>query len=148
MKKLLFSCLCFAVLVTAGCNTVDRRIKEKSAAYNSLAQDAQARVRQGVIAIGDSTDVVYIAMGWPDDIREKTTASERETTWIYNNYWQEYEGSRMVGFHRRVFYNPGSGIYRTYYEPVHADVYRDRIEERTRVIFKDGKVTAVEQMKN
>jgi hypothetical protein len=30
---------------------------------------------------------------------------------------------------------------------VHADVYRDRAEEVARVVFKDGKVTSIEQVK-
>jgi hypothetical protein len=137
-----------ALVAFAGCSTIEKRIEEKSSVFASLDPQTQGRLQQGIVAVGDTTDMVYIALGRPDEIREKTTADSDLSAWIYNNYWQEYEGSRLVGFQRRVFYNPATRTYRSYYEPVHVDVYRDRTEERTRVTFKDGKVTVIEQAKD
>jgi hypothetical protein len=37
--------------------------------------------------------------------------------------------------------------YRVYYRPVFADTYVTEKEERIRVVFKDGKVSVIEQTK-
>ena len=148
MKTLsILAALGFALLVSS-CSTVDNRIKEKSAVFASLDPQAQARLKQGMIDVGYTMDMVYIALGKPDEVRDKTTAKGRETTWIFKNYWQEYQGSAVVGYHRYVYYDPTAKAYRVYYEPVRTEVYRERTEERTRVSFVDGHVTAIEQAKD
>ncbi len=134
-------------LLAAGCSTVKSRIEEKAAVFNSLDPQAQSKLRQGMIDIGYTGDMVYIAMGRPDQTKEMRTNDGVETTWIYNEYWQEYEGTRFVGYRRHVYYDPTVRAYRYYYEPVHADIYRDRVEQKTRVLFKNGKVAAIEQLK-
>lgn len=146
MKKLLIATL-LLVFGVAGCNSVNSRIDEKSAVFNSLDPQTQARLRQGLIDVGYTEDMVYIAMGKPDQRKEVTTANGHETTWIYKNYWEEYEGSHVVGYHRFVYYDPLLRAYRVYYEPRRADVYQPREEDRTRVQFKDGHVTSIESAK-
>lgn len=146
MKTLLLFTLT-ALLALTGCNTVKNRIEEKSAVFNALDPQTQARLRQGLIDVGYTEDMVYIAMGRPDERKEVSTAEGHETTWIYKNYWQEYEGSRVVGYHRYVYFDPQLRTYRVYFEPVRADLYRDREEDHTRVQFKDGHVAAIESAK-
>ncbi|PTY08637.1 hypothetical protein DB347_03410 [Opitutaceae bacterium EW11] len=148
MKTVALLSLALAFLGLVGCSTVHSRIEEKAAVFNSLDPQTQARIRQGLVDIGYTEDMVYIAMGRPDETKEHMTAKGRETTWIYNSYWQEYEGSRLVGFHRVIYFDKVARAYRVFYEPVRAEMYSDRVEERTRVMFKDGKVTAIEQAKN
>jgi hypothetical protein len=131
--------------LAAGCSTVKSRINEKSAVFNSLAPQTQERLRQGVIDVGDSEEMVYIALGAPDERRNKTTAEGRETTWIYNTYWEEYEGSRTIGYRRHVYYDRSAKAYRVYLQPVSTELYSAHEEEKTRVIFKNGKVQAIEQ---
>jgi len=148
MKKLIFITLAAVALTLAGCNTVKSRIEEKSAVFNSLDPQTQSRIRQGLIDVGYTTDMVYIAMGNPSEVKETVTSKGRETTWIYNSYWQEYEGSRLVGYHRVVYFDPHARAYRVFFEPVRADLYSNRVEERTRVNFKDGHVTSIEALKD
>lgn len=148
MKKLIFFILAAVTLGLGGCNTVRTRIEEKSAIFNSLDPQTQARIRQGIVDVGYTTDMVYIAMGKPDEIKDRTTAEGRETTWIYNSYWQEYQGSRLVGYRRFVYFDPHTRAYRVYFEPVRAELYQDRVEERTRIHFKDGHVTSIEAAKD
>ena len=147
MKRILVL-IAAGVLALTGCSTVKSRIEEKQALFNSLDPQAQARIRQGLIDVGYTTDMVYIALGKPDEVKERTTGEGNETTWIYNAYWQEYEGSRMVGYHRRIYYDRVARAYRVFYEPVRAEFYSDHVEERTRVNFRDGHVTAIEQVKD
>lgn len=147
MKTPLALISCVAALMLAGCSTVQSRIEEKSAVFNALPAETQSRIQQGLIDVGYTPDMVYIAMGKADRVVERSTGEGSETVWIYNDYYQEYEGSHFAGYRRSVYYDPRIRAYRVYYQPVHADVYRDRAEEVARVVFKDGKVTSIEQVK-
>jgi hypothetical protein len=147
MKNLLTLLTCIVALVLAGCSTVQSRIEEKSAVFNALPAETQSRIQQGLVDVGYTQEMVYIAMGKADKVVERSTGSGEETVWVYNSYYQEYQGSQFAGYRRSVYYDTRIKAYRVFYEPVHADVYRDRVEEVARVIFKDGKVSSIEQVK-
>ncbi|HEY0946363.1 MAG TPA: hypothetical protein VGD81_13890 [Opitutaceae bacterium] len=134
-------------LVAAGCSTFESRSKEKSYVFNTLDPATRARLKERNIVVGDTMDMVYIALGAPDEKREKVERAGTETVWIYNAYWQEYQGEALLGYRRVVFFDRRSKTYRVYYEPVRESVYSQHEEERIRVNFKDGKVTVVEQAK-
>ncbi len=138
---------CLAALVLAGCSTVQSRIEEKATVFNALPPEQQANIRQGLVDVGYTQDMVYIAMGRADRVVERSTGEGSQTVWIYNSYYQEYQGSAFAGYRRSVYFDPRIRAYRVYYTPVHADVYRDRVEEVARVVFKDGKVASIEQVK-
>jgi hypothetical protein len=133
--------------VLAGCSTFERRAEEKSATFNQLDDATRQRLKERDITIGDTQDMVYIALGVPDEKRDRISMDGSETTWIYNAYWQEYQGQALVGYRRHVVFDPGSRRYRVYYTPVEQSVYAEREEERIRVTFNSGKVTSVEQVK-
>lgn len=134
-------------LVLAGCSTVQSRIEEKSAVFNALPSETQSRIQQGLVDVGYTQDMVYIAMGKADRVMERATESGVETVWIYNNYYQQYEGSAFAGYRRTVYYDQRIKAYRVYYEPIRTDFYSERTEEVARVVFKDGKVASIEQVK-
>jgi hypothetical protein len=146
MKTPLLLLICLAALL-AGCSTVTRRIEQKSTFFNSLDPQTQTRLKQSIINVGDTPDMVYIALGRADRVREKATEKGHDLTWIYTMHWQEYEGPHFVGYRRHAYFERGTREWRVYYEPVRADVYREREEEYFRVVFHDGKVTAIEQTK-
>jgi hypothetical protein len=146
LKKILF----FAglLLALAGCSTIDSRIREKQDVFNRLDPQTQAKIRQGVVEIGYTEDLVYVALGRPDAQRQKVTTKGDETTWIYKTYYEQYEGVAQVGYRRVVVFDPGSHYYHVYYEPVSTPVYSEREEDNIRVTFVDGKVTTIEQNKS
>lgn len=144
--RLTFLLVC-ALGTLAGCNTFERRSREKATVYNTLDPNTQQRLKRGEIAVGDTTDLVYIALGNPDERRGSTTAEGEVMTWVYNVYWQEYAGTAQLGYRRIVVYDPGLKRYVIYYEPVRTDVYRNRVEERIRIEFRDGRVRSIEQTK-
>ncbi len=146
MKLTLLPLLCLIALM-AGCSTVNSRIEEKSSVFNTLAPETQTRLKQSIIKIGDTTDMVYIAVGAPDRILETTTAEGVDLIWSYNAYTQEYEGRRCIGYRRCSYYDSYAKTWRIYDEPLHTDMYRDRVEEYMRVIFRADKVTTIEQIK-
>jgi hypothetical protein len=101
----------------------------------------------GRIEVGFSTDLVYMSHGAPDERLTTTSATGTEETWIYNSYSQEYLGSALVGYRRYVVIDPKTRQPIVYFEPVYDSIYRERVEERIRIIFKGGKVEAIEQVK-
>lgn len=148
MQRLLPFLLSVAALGLAGCSTIDKRIAEKSAAFATYPAEIQASLRQGLVEIGYTPDQVYIALGKPDDKRERITAQGREVTWIYHSYEEDYRGTALVGSRRLIAYDPVRKRNYVYWEPAVVDVYRGRIDERIRISFQDGKVTVIEQAKD
>ena len=92
--------------------------------------------------------MVYLALGAPDQKRESLRADGSTVTWIYNTYYTRYDGTAMMGYHRRVSFDPHLKTYRVYYRRVINDVYREEKEERIRIVFKDGKASVIEQAKD
>jgi hypothetical protein len=131
-----------------GCQTVDDRIKEKPEVFASVDPATQDKIRQGIIELGYTEDMVYLALGKPDQKRESLTSNGRTTTWVYNTYYERYDGTRFAGYYRSLYYDPYLRAYRVYYRPQYADVYAQEKEERIRVVFTNGKVTTLEQAKD
>ena len=131
-----------------GCQSVESRIKEKPEVYAGLDVETQYKIQQGIIDLGFTPDMVYLALGEPSEKRETRTENARTLTWIYNTYYDRYEGSQMVGYHRRVYYDPLLRSYRIHYRPAFADTYREETEERIRIVFTNGKATVIEQAKD
>ena len=143
-KILFFAAL---LLALAGCNTIDHRISEKQAVFNRLDPQVQDKIRQGIVEIRYTQDMVYIALGPPDARHEKVTAKGGETTWIYKTYYEQYEGMEHVGYRRIAFFDPADHDYHVYYEPVSEPIYSEHEEDSIRVTFVNGKVTTIEQNK-
>jgi hypothetical protein len=145
LKKIAF----FAVilLALAGCNTIDNRISEKQDVFNRLDPQTQDKIRQGIVNIGYTEDMVYIALGPPDERHEKVTAKGDETIWTYKTYYEQFEGVEHVGYRRVVFFDSEDHVYHVYYEPVSSPVYSEHEEDNIRVTFVNGKATAIEQNK-
>ncbi|HWL17307.1 MAG TPA: hypothetical protein VNR00_16995 [Opitutus sp.] len=147
MKRLILLPLLLVATLLAGCDTFDRRSKEKAATFESLSPEEREKLRRGVIELGNTPDMVYIALGRPDQRRESDTGQGREMTWIYNTYHREYEGNFHSGYRRILVYDPVRKRYLVYYEPIYTDVYSEHEEEHIRIIFRDGRVVAIEQPK-
>jgi hypothetical protein len=131
----------------AGCNTTESRIRQKNEVFASLPLADQTRLRRGEVAVGDTGDMVFIALGAPTRHRTHSTAEGSRTEWIYREYHQTYEGSRMVGYRRVVSFDPRTGRRFIHLEPEYASVYREQTEDRFRIIFENGRVSAIEEIK-
>lgn len=145
MKKTSLSLLAGAALLLAGCNTFNSRARQMAAVYDTLPPSEQQRLQRGVIGIGDSPEMVYIALGNPDERRDVTTADGTKTTWVYRTYWQQYEGQAWLGYRRVIVPARGGRGYVVFHEPVTQDVYRTHVDDRIRVTFANGAVQSVEQ---
>lgn len=141
------SLLLASLSLWTGCSTFEKRAEERAGTFAGLDAPTRQRLEEKRLRLGDTEDMVYIALGAPDEKRDVLNAGGRDTIWIYNAYWQEYRGTQIVGYRRQVVGTPGSGNYQVYMEPIERPIYESRSEERIRVTMRDGKVTVVEQMK-
>lgn len=137
-----------ALLFAAGCETVDSRIKQNPELFAKLDPAIQAKIKQGIIDLGFTPDMVGLALGEATEKREVRSEKGTETIWIYSTYYERYDGTRYAGYQRRVYFDRHLNSYRVSYEPVFADTYRPESTERIRVTFRDGKVAIIEQSKN
>ena len=144
MKTVITSVILSCAAGLAGCSTFASRAHEKASVYNSLAPQTQERLEKGHITIGDTEDMVFIALDKPEAKREIITADGAETVWIYKTYWEEYADTGWVGWHR--FYERGfGGRFAIYHERVPLELYRTHVADVMRITFKYGKVISVDQ---
>jgi len=96
-----------ALLLVSGCDSSgsSARIQEKSVVFNNLAPWQQQDIQNGIINVGYSTDMVYMALGKPSKI--VTSANGEETIWTYNNYFPPTAQSAP----RSNLQNPGGSNY-------------------------------------
>jgi hypothetical protein len=140
-----FALTAAALSVFTGCNTFHSRARQMSGVYDTLPASEQQRLQRGSISVGDTPEMVYIALGNPDERRDVTTADGTHTTWIYKSYWQQYEGTAWLGYRRVIV--PTARGYAIFHEPVTQDVYRTHVDEVIRVTFANGVVNQVEQQR-
>jgi hypothetical protein len=99
MKKLpvvLGVALGFALLVT-GCETdaLSARIQEKSAVYATLKPWQKKYVDTGVVAMGFTPDMVYMAIGNPTKTEIVGAPENKTETWTYKNYYPTMAASNV-----------------------------------------------------
>jgi len=137
-----------ALVLLAGCSTINSRIRANAAVFDSLPPAAQENLRKGIVEVGYTPEMVYIAMGDPHEKRSTRSGNRDRMTWIYNVYFQDWVGRVLVGYRRVVVYDEKTKKTYVYHEPVYEDIYRDRKEERIRIQFDKGVVAVIEQRKD
>ena len=149
MKRPLSTALLLVLLLglSAGCSSIASRIQEKSATFAALDAATQAKIQHGRVELGFTPDMVYMALGQPDETRVKTTSQATRTIWIYTSTNHEYAGTTEMGYRRVFMRDPRTGNVYVYLEPVYGDVYRERVQEDIRIVFEHGRVAVIEQAK-
>ena len=124
-----------AALLLAGCATTPQsRIERDPASFSALTAEQQQKVRDGNAGVGFDEAAVRLALGPPDRVIEREAADGITQTWVYYALVPNAYGSGYCA--------PGF----PYYGPVYycqAPV-ATQYQERTRVLFKEGKVVSVE----
>jgi hypothetical protein len=128
----------------AACDTFSRRAEKKADVFYALDEATQQRLKEKNIQVGDTPDMVYIALGVPDSKLQRLNSDGRELIWVYKTYYQDYQGSELIGY-RRYFVAVAPNRYVVHFEPVRREIYQARSEENIRVTFVNGHVTTVEQ---
>jgi len=133
------------LMFVAGCNSFQSRARQMSAVYDQLPAAEQQRLQRGLISVGDTPEMVYIALGNPDEQRDVLNADGSRNVWVYKSYWQQYEGTAWLGYRRVIVPASNGRGYVIFHEPVTQDVYRTHVDDVIRVTFANGVVQQVEQ---
>jgi hypothetical protein len=128
-----------AVVLTGCASTPASRIERNPQVFATFAPEVQERVRRGIVAIGDTPEVVRLALGEParvvERLDERTGASE---VWLFVREAPRFSfgfGVGSSGHHSGVGLGVGTGDL----------AFRD--DEALRVEFQQGRVVRVDYRK-
>jgi hypothetical protein len=140
MKHLRLSLVALGLAVLAGCaSTPAARIQQNPQFFASLPAPVQERVRNGQVDIGDTQDVVLLALGEPvrrmERLDQRTGASQ---VWIYARQAPRFSLGFGVGsYGRHSATSVGIGTSTGGYED----------DEAMRVEFQQGRVVRIDYRK-
>lgn len=122
-----------------GCVSVEKRIQAHQAEFDRWPAEVQVAVKAGKIDLGFTKEQVTVAAGQPDQVFTRTSESGEEEIWAYYD-----KGPRFS-----IGVGVGTGSYSGARGAMLYNNHRidDGSEDATRVIFREGKVTAIEERK-
>lgn len=91
-------------VILGGCETgpgLAERIREKGAVFAGLTPDQRGKIEQGIVEVGFTADMVYLALGPPRRVEVKTLPEGRAALWSYE-VWVAPELTGLLGYD-----NPG-----------------------------------------
>ena len=140
-----FRSACFAgslALLLAGCATPEKRIQQNQEVFDTFPVAAQARIRGGQIDLGFTPDMVRIALGEPQRKVLRRAADGEVEIWIYLDTSRRYDRQRVDIDGLSI---SGPGGLRSVNGSAWINVEQSREFVRTRVEFRNGAVTAIEE---
>ena len=127
-----------ALAVLTSCSTPDSRIADHQADFDKFPGDVQRKIRTGQVDVGFTKDMVRLALGEPDRVFMRQTATGDTEVWGYQNHGPHFSIGVGVGSGGRgSSVGGGLAVSTGGYDP----------EEKIRVEFREGKVTAVDTLK-
>lgn len=126
-----------ALLLLAGCSSPQSRIEDNQEAFSKLPPEQQELIKQGKVGIGFDETAVKLALGKPNRISERIDAGGKSVVWRYVEYETDSGTVLYTGFYHYS--------YAPFYYPFYTDYSARHERDTIRVVFKDGKVTAIEQ---
>jgi hypothetical protein len=90
MKNRVCAVFCIAAALTlAACSTTSGRIRERQEAFDRYPERIQHNLRSGIIEVGYTAEMVYIALGDPDRKAEVVTGESISEVWTW---WRSSPG--------------------------------------------------------
>jgi len=137
MKTLLpFGLALAALALSAGCaSSPSSRIEKNRPAFEAYPQDVQTAINAREVRVGFTPEQSRLALGAPDRVVTRTTEAGDAEVWVY----QEKRSGLGVGLGLGIGSGPvggGVGV---------SSGGRGSVEDRLRVVFTGGRVSAVEQ---
>jgi hypothetical protein len=131
--------LASVALLAACSSTPDARIAKNQAVFDNFPAATQQKIRSGEVDVGFTPEMVRLALGEPTRQFNRQTGAGTTEVWVYHDNGPRF--SFGVGVGGAVGRNSSAGVGLSTssggYEP----------EEKMRVEFRDGKVTAIEYVK-
>ena len=127
-----------SLALLAACSTPDSRIAGDRAAFDQLPAEVQQKIRAGQVDVGFTPEMVRLALGEPDrKFTRKTGAGDLEVWGYHDNTPQFSIGLGIGGGGRHSAVGGGMEMSTGGYDP----------EEKVRVEFRAGRVSAVDYLK-
>jgi hypothetical protein len=132
-------CLASVALLAACSSSPDTRIGKNQAAFNEYPAAVQQKIRTGEVEVGFTQEMVLLALGEPSREFSRQSGSGTAEIWVYHRAGPRFSFGVGVGGAIGRSSSAGVGLSTSSggYDP----------EERMRVEFRDGRVTAVEYVK-
>jgi hypothetical protein len=90
--------------LTAACQSQrTARIDEKSALFATLPVEIQSIIKDGLVDVGFTPDLVYMALGKPNRVQSGEAVEGTMTTWTYKNFVMSSTVAMKLGMN-----NPGA----------------------------------------
>jgi hypothetical protein len=131
-------CLLAGVLMlcAVGCSTPESRIEKNQTVFQSLPPDVQTKIRSGQVEVGFAPAWVKMALGEPDRRYTRSTETGTVEVWGYRSHKPALSfGLGVAGGGGSSSVGGGVGV----------STGRSRDEDQVRIVFANGKVTAVEK---
>ncbi|MDP3859264.1 MAG: hypothetical protein Q8Q73_16035 [Stagnimonas sp.] len=136
MRTALLPAILATLLLAACASTPESRIEKSPDAFAQLTPEQQTKVRAGQVGIGFDAAATRLALGEPDRVLQKTTASGESEVWIYQDVYSYPGAGPCYG----AYFRYGLPSYCFFGPPMVQEV-----KERMRVSFEAGKVVGIEK---
>ncbi len=132
-------CLVAVALLAACSSTPDSRIAKNQAAFARYPSGVQQKIRAGEVDVGFTPEMVRLALGEPARTFVRQTGNGSAELWVYHDSGPRFSFGIGVGGSTGRHSSAGVGLSTSTggYDP----------EEKMRVEFREGRVTAVEYVK-
>lgn len=132
------------VLAVAGCSTIQTRVDENRALFETFDEETQQNLLNGRVVLGYTMPMTYMAVGSPDEVVRTEDTSGETITWIYQ-YAEPTYGYGGAFYYQSRFHH-GYGYYGYdpffyYYEP-----YTYVVRDYLRVVFISGRIARIEEL--
>lgn len=129
------------IALAAACSSPRERIEENPETFARLPVEQQELIKQGRVGIGFNEDAVKLALGDPDRVTQRVDERGTSVVWRYVEY--DDAGVPLYRGYYHRYYAPYYAPFSAY--PFYLD-YPSRVERDVqRIVFRDGRVTAIEQ---
>ncbi len=137
MNKIHAAVLLASALLLSACATPATRIQKHPDIYALATPQQQALISHGRITLGFSPAFVTLALGEPNRVTERTDSTGTATIWHYVAYQNNDSIAAYGAFSFGSYYGPFAPIIVQSAPTEH---------DRLRVVFKNHKVTSIEQV--
>jgi len=124
-------------LLLAGCASPASRIADKQSVYDSYPPEVRSRIAAGQVDVGFTPEQAELALGKPTRKYSRTTAKGTSEVWAYTKTRPSFSFGVGGGF------GIGSGGFGSV--GIGTGTAGEDPEDKLRLVFEDGKITAVEQ---
>ena len=131
------------VVFAAGCSSPSKRISKNQQLFDTFPAEVQSAIRAGNVDIGFTPEMVVMALGEPARRYTRTTERGASEVWAYKSSGMSPSFSFGLGMGMgmrgggRTAVGSGVGV----------STGGGHADDRVRIVFENGKVTAVEQVK-